>query len=94
MLYSLCLTLLQQEVQLEHTRKQHVVPHETSVPERHFSPVQVSLQKAKNRLRLHPCATLNPVTLILSKSEPLPSWKISMLVPEVGLEPTATRLKA
>ena len=69
MLYSLCLTLLQQEVQLEHTRKQHVVPHETSVPERHFSPVQVSLQKAKNRLRLDPCATLNPVTLILSKSE-------------------------
>ncbi|DBB10492.1 hypothetical protein WJX82_004355 [Trebouxia sp. C0006] len=32
----------QQEVQLEHTRKQHVVPHETSVPERHFSPVQVA----------------------------------------------------
>ncbi len=93
-LYSLCLTLLQQEVQLEHTRKQHVVRHETSVPERRFSPVQVSLQKAKTGLRLDPCATLNPVTLILSKSEPLPSWKISMLVPEVGLEPTATRLKA
>ncbi len=49
MLYSLCLTsiLLQQEIQLEHTRKQHVVPHEASVPERVFSPVQVSLQKAK-----------------------------------------------
>ena len=46
-LYSLCLTLLQQEIQLEHTRKQHVVPHEAPVPKRNFSPVQVSLQKAK-----------------------------------------------
>ncbi len=46
-LYSLCLTLLQQEIQLEHTCKQHVVPHEAPVPERNLSPVQVSLQKAK-----------------------------------------------
>ena len=46
-LYTLCLTLMQQEIQLEHTRKQHVVPHEAHVPERNFSPVQVSLQKAK-----------------------------------------------
>ena len=47
--YGLSLTLiyLQQEVQLEHTRKQHVVPHEAPVPERKFSPVQVSVQKAK-----------------------------------------------
>lgn len=32
----------QQEIQLEHTRKQHVVPHEAHVPERNFSPVQVA----------------------------------------------------
>ncbi|KAA6420009.1 MAG: hypothetical protein FRX49_10031 [Trebouxia sp. A1-2] len=32
----------QQEIQLEHVRKQHVVPHKAPVPERHLSPVQVA----------------------------------------------------
>ena len=38
------LTCLQQEVQLEHTRRQHMVRHEAPVPERSLSPVQVSWQ--------------------------------------------------